>query len=335
MTWTPGAARTTLLVAALSILAAAPATALDIALTNDDGWDAPGIQAVKVALVAAGHTVSLAAPLDQQSGSSAAIDIRSDLVVVKQRDDAGANEFSVAKAGGTQGAEPATSGLIAIDISQQLTGTPPDLLVSGTNAGANIGASTQISGTVGAAIAAIAHSLNGQVPAIAISTDEPCNENDPPGGDLPACVAANAAHYDDVAAFLVAFIAHLESKPGALANEPRLLPSGVALNINYPPLPPEEIQGVSLNTQGRIFSNSGIPIVLRFRCFGPCNALPVGAATLGGIGGADFDPTPDVAKSDVAAFNAGFVTIVPIEADATASAGIKNSLHSVVNGFGF
>jgi 5'-nucleotidase len=329
MTGILGLSRATMLASVLAVLAAAPAAALNIALTNDDGWDAPGIQAVKAALVAAGHTVSLVAPLDQQSGSSAAINITSNLVIVKR----GANEFSVATAGGTEGAEPATCGLIAIDVSEQLTGAPPDLLVSGTNSAANVGAAAQISGTVGAATTAIANSFNGSIPAIAISTDEPCNENNPPGGDLPACVAANEAHYAAVATFLADFVAHLESKPGALGQEPRLLPPGVALNINYPPLAPEDIQGVSVNVQGKTFSNGGIPLVLRFACFGPCNDLPVGGVTLGGLGGAGLDPTPDVAKSDVAAFNAGFITIVPIEADATAKPGIKNSFHSVVNGF--
>lgn len=327
--------RSTILTGALAIFAAAPAAALNIALTNDDGWSAPGIQAVKDALVAAGHTVTLAGPLDEQSGSGAAINLQSNLVVVKQRDDAGANEFSVATPGGTEGAEPATSGLIAMNISQQLTGAPPDLVVSGTNAGANIGTAAPISGTVGAAIVAIVSSFNGSVPAIAISTDEPCNEGNPPGGDLPACVAANEEHFDQVAAFLADFIAHLESKPGALKKEPKLLPPFVGLNINYPPLAPEDIKGVSINAQGRIFSNAGIPLRLNFSCFGPCNDLPVGGSTLGGLSGAGFDPTPDVKKSDVAAYNAGFITIVPIQADYTAGSGIMNSLHSVVNGFEF
>ena len=44
----------------LAVMAAASASsALVVALSNDDGWDAPGIQAMKAALVAAGHTVTL------------------------------------------------------------------------------------------------------------------------------------------------------------------------------------------------------------------------------------------------------------------------------------
>lgn len=308
---------------------ASSSTALVVALSNDDGWDAAGIQAMKTALEGAGHTVTLAAPLDEQSGSSAAINAVSNLAIKKQA----VNEYSVALAGGTEGAEPATSALIAIGIARDANGdTPPDLLVSGINAGANIGAATQISGTVGGTIVAIANGFNGSVPAIGISTDEPCDEDDPPGGDLPACVAENAAHYANVASFLTDFIAHLETKPGFLASQPALLPRGVALNINYPPLSPDAIQGVSLNRQGRLLVIDGTPLALDITCFA-CAVIPVGATSPGGIGGAGFDPTPDVMGSDATAFGEGFITVVPIEADYTA--GGYKQFESVVNTFDF
>lgn len=305
------------------------ANALVVALSNDDGWDAPGIQAMKTALEADGHTVTLAGPLGNQSGSSAALDAVSNLAIRKRS----ANEYSVALAGGIESAEPATSALIAIGIAKAANGgAAPDLLVSGINAGANIGATTPISGTVGGAIVAVSNGLNGSVPAIAISTDEPCDEDAPPGGDLAACVTANAAHYANVAGFLADFIAHLESKPGFLHSVPGLLPKGVALNINYPPLAPEDIAGVSLNTQGRLFVIGGTPLSLDFVCFA-CAFIPVGATSPGGIGGAGFDPTPDVADSDATAFAEGFITVVPIEADYTAEKHTK--FESVVNTFDF
>ena len=49
---------------------------LSILLTNDDGVDAPGIQAIRRALVAAGHRVTVVAPAGQQSGSSGRVTIR-------------------------------------------------------------------------------------------------------------------------------------------------------------------------------------------------------------------------------------------------------------------
>jgi len=239
----------------------APAEALDIALTNDDGWNAPGIQALKEALRDAGHTVTLAGPLTNQSGSSAAVDLVA-LRVTKRAED----EYSVALADGVTSAKPATSGLIAVGIVQE-KGRLPDLLVSGINAGNNLGALTQVSGTVGAAIGAVAASFNGAVPAIAISTDEP---------DCDA--ACQQHHYSVVAQFIVKFIAHLETKPGFLASEDRLLPDGIGLNINYPAS--DSIMGVKVAVQGQTAQLDGLQIIGNFRCLTARSPIP---ATRGSV----------------------------------------------------
>jgi hypothetical protein len=46
-----------------------------------------------------------------------------------------------------------------------------------------------------------------------------------------------------------------------------------------------------------------------------------------------FDPTPDVAGSDSAAFVAGYITVVPIEANYTASQGTFHRFQSVIQQF--
>ncbi len=316
-----------------SLALATSASALNIALSNDDGWNAPGIQALESALASRGHMVTLAAPLDQQSGSSAAIDIAippENFLIIKRE---ASNQYSVAKQSGTEGAEPATSALMAIGISTEANGVAPDLLVTGINSGANIGSATQISGTVGGTIAGLANGFNGSVPAIAISTDEPCDEEEAEPGDLEACQAENAAHYAEVADFTADFIAHLETKPGFLGSVAGLLPQGVGLNINYPPLPRAAVAGVKLSQQGRVFTSGGIPLNLRFLCFFGCTTIPEGEITFGGIGAADFDPTEDVANSDAANFNAGYITVVPIEPDYTATN--SSSFNSVIENFEF
>ena len=53
----------------LSLVDLARAEPLRILLTNDDGFDSPGITAMQKALTAAGHDVILVAPLNNQSGS--------------------------------------------------------------------------------------------------------------------------------------------------------------------------------------------------------------------------------------------------------------------------
>ncbi len=146
------------------------------------------------------------------------------------------------------------------------------------------------------------------------------------------CVAANGVHYANVASFTADFIAHLEEKPEFLEDEAGLLPKGVALNINYPPIPPEEIQGVSSNVQGRLLVLGGTPLDVSFVCFA-CAFIPVGASSPGGIGGAGFDPTPDVEGSDATSFVDGFITVVPIEADYTANEDLLDGFEDVIEKF--
>ena len=277
---------------------ASPAAALEIALTNDDGWSAPGIQAMKEALEAAGHTVTLAAPLSDQSGSGAAVDLAA-LVITKEAED----EYSVALADGSGSAEPATSGLIAIGIVQE-KGYLPDLLVSGINAGANLGALALVSGTVGASMLAVASAYNGAVPAIAISTEQPdCEES------------CQKDHYRTVAKFVADLVAHLETKPGFLSSVEGLLPNGTGLNINYPPT--DQIKGIRVAVQGQTALIDGTQTYGTFRCLGGCSDLKIGEQKFGAV---DIQPvsTDDIQNADTFYYNRGYVTIVPTAPDYTA-----------------
>jgi 5'-nucleotidase len=303
--------------AALLLIFSSGVKALTIALSDDDGWDAIGIQAAKRALAAAGHSVVLAGPLDEQSGSSAGLNM-TDLWITKRRDGEGALEYSVAIGDGTESAEPATSALVAIDIARQRTGRLPDLLVSGINIGANIGAATPFSGTVGAAIAALSPMLNGAVPAIAISTDPVCQES------TPDCRAANEAHFAQVADFLVDFIARLERKVVFRKGEKGLLPQGVGLNINYPPLP--EPTGILVTRQGHtvtfmddlVRSFGADTVTINIGCRELCADAPVGITLPGGITEIAPDGTSEIPGADTSWYSKGYITIVPITPDYTA-----------------
>jgi 5'-nucleotidase len=322
------------------LLVFSPSTwALTIALSDDDGWDAIGIQAAKRALVAAGHTVILAGPLDEQSGSSAAINL-TDLQITKQRDDDGALEYSVAIGDGTEGAEPATSALVGIDIAQQLTGQLPDLLVSGINVGANLGAATQFSGTVGAAIAALSPMLNGAVPAIAISTDPLCAESTivKSVANLahPGCREKNEAHFARVADFLVTVVAHLEHRARFMEDNGGLLPQGIGLNINYPPL--LKPAGILVTRQGRtaIFEDDltvsfgAEAVTITIGCDKPCTDVPLGTTIQGGIRAIDPDQTAELPGADTTWYAQGYITIVPITPDYTADARSFFPLRAVI-----
>ncbi len=304
---------------AMASLLALPANALNIVLTNDDGWDATGIQAMKTVLVSQGHNVILTGPSDQQSGSSAGVNLDT-ILITKERDDDGATEFSIAtSAGGCS--DLSTSALVGIDIAFGEFGQAPDLVVSGINDGPNIGAATQLSGTVGATIASIAAGIgNSQVPALGISTDNVCEVDDAETPEEEAqCLADTAVHFANVAEFMGRLIAVIEQATTQTnAFDGQLLPPGVALSVNYPPLAPEALSGVQVVEQGQDFVSGGAPIFLNIGCFGGCN-MAVGETLPGGINAAGPAVALDSEGTDTVAFINGYVTILPIQADYTAA----------------
>jgi 5'/3'-nucleotidase SurE len=186
--------------------AAAPPSAptpLRIMLTNDDGYAAPGLAAVRAALVAAGHEITVVAPLVNQSGAGARATFGGSLQVTHPSPDTYAVDGSPADA-------------TEVGLSFVFADAPPDLVISGSNAGQNVAAGTIHSGTVGAAVTAIEEG----VPAIAVSTEAP----------FPLPPSAPAPPYAETAAFVVDLVGGLQEHAGG----GRLLPEGTGLNVSYP-----------------------------------------------------------------------------------------------------
>lgn len=189
---------------------------LSIVLTNDDGFDAPGIQSLYSALVAAGYDVHIVAPKTNQSaqgsslGGTAAID--SPVTVT---------EFSPGNY--YVDGRPGVATRAAIDTL--FADNPPDLVISGTNKGDNTGESENISGTVNGAVAA----LDRGIPAIAVSAG-----SDPTGSYTNGF--ANAAN------ITVELVQRLEA---AKADGQPLLPAGEGLSVN---VPGGVVKGVTVTT---------------------------------------------------------------------------------------
>ena len=111
---------------------------MNILLTNDDGYNAPGITELYKSL-SSEHKVFLIAPKENCSGMSAAISLRKEIEV----EEIAKNIFSVS---GTP-ADCSYLGLLSV-IPDSI-----DMIVSGINLGANLGEDIFYSGTVGASIA--------------------------------------------------------------------------------------------------------------------------------------------------------------------------------------
>jgi 5'-nucleotidase len=112
-----------------------------ILLTNDDGIYAPGLRALRKELQKLG-TVTVVAPATEQSATGHSITLLVPLMVQEVRDDD--DSFL----GWAVEGKPADCVKLAL---QELLPEPPDLVVSGLNAGSNAGINVLYSGTVAAA----------------------------------------------------------------------------------------------------------------------------------------------------------------------------------------
>lgn len=179
---------------------------MKILLTNDDGYCAKGITELDNMLSHLGE-VTVVAPESNYSGASSSLTLKNPLRIRKYKD----NGFYV---NGT----PADCVFMALT---RILQSPPDILISGINHGANLGDDVLYSGTVGAAMGGRFHPF----PSLAVST------------------TSLKPDYLSTAVSVVKEI--LENKMTSLPNQ------SLILNINVPDLPMNEIQGFSLTRLGR------------------------------------------------------------------------------------
>jgi 5'-nucleotidase len=125
-------------------------------LVNDDGIEAPGLEALAAALgVIPDVRLALVAPMKNRTGSGTQIDF-GPLTVLEHAPVAGWPAWMV-------DGSPLDS--VSVGIQGLFRETPPDLVVSGVNQGLNLGALVIHSGTIGAGI----RSVMLGVPAMAVS----------------------------------------------------------------------------------------------------------------------------------------------------------------------
>ncbi|HEX4978854.1 MAG TPA: 5'/3'-nucleotidase SurE [Acidimicrobiales bacterium] len=182
-----------------------------VLVTNDDGVHAAGILALATALVADGHDVVVAAPLDDMSGSAAALGpghssgVRVEALVLADLGEA-VPVFGV----------DGPPGMCVMAAHLEAFGPRPEIVASGVNHGSNTGRSVLFSGTVGAALAAASFGMRG----VAVSA----KEGDP-------------WRFATAAAFGAAAVRWAETSP-----------EGTVLNVNVPSLPLAEVRGVRSGT---------------------------------------------------------------------------------------
>lgn len=176
-----------------------------ILVSNDDGCTAPGLVALRDEL-RLHHEVSVVAPDRNRSAASNSLTILNPLRVHTHAD-------------GTLCVDGTPSDSVHLALNGLITPLP-DMVVSGINAGANLGDDTLYSGTVAAA-------MEGRwlgYPAIAIS-----------------CVVYDAQHYSTAARVAVRLVEQIKAAR---------LPSDTILNVNVPDVPYEELAGFEVTRLG-------------------------------------------------------------------------------------
>ena len=186
---------------------------VSIIVTNDDGYEAPGILALAEAMAELGD-VQICAPTTNQSASGHKITLFQDIAYSRGTLGAGIPVLAVA-------GSPADC--IAVSLLG-LVDEQPDIVVSGINRGENMAQDLTYSGTVTAALEAAIHGL----PAVAFS--------------LARADADRPEHYAVAARIAIPIVKM------ALTNG---LPPFTILNVNVPPVAQlADLRGIRLTRQG-------------------------------------------------------------------------------------
>ncbi|MGD8783722.1 MAG: 5'/3'-nucleotidase SurE [Thioalkalispiraceae bacterium] len=190
---------------------------MHILLSNDDGFESPGIKCLAKTLASISR-ITIVAPDRNRSGASNSLTLEDPIRAHPVSED-------IVRVDGTPTdcVHIALTGLLEED---------PDIVVSGINAGANMGDDVLYSGTVAAAMEGRFLGL----PAIAVSL-----------------VGERLIHYETAAQVVMNLMSELTSL---------CLPSDTILNINVPDLPFEELSGIQTTRLGRRHKSE--PVIKEF-----------------------------------------------------------------------
>lgn len=243
-----------------------------ILLTNDDGIHAPGLDVLERIARTLSDDIWIVAPSEENSGAGHSLTLSLPVRLRKFAE----RRFAVS---GT----PTDAVMMAL---RKIMPGPPDLILSGVNRGANLGDDVTYSGTVAAAIEG---ALAG-VRSIALSQVYAREGM----GDTVPFAAAEAW--------------------GQRVLEPLLgapFPPRTMVNVNFPPLPSDEVRGIRVVRQGfHDYARGSVvegtdPRGYRYFWFG-----------LHGI-----EHTPGHA-TDLEAIQDGFVSVTPLQLDLTHEASL-------------
>ncbi|HXW70419.1 MAG TPA: 5'/3'-nucleotidase SurE [Methylocella sp.] len=183
-----------------------------ILITNDDGIHAPGLAVLERIASTLSDDVFIIAPEYDQSGAAHSLTINDPLRLRK----ISPRHYAV---------KGTPTDCVIMGVRRLLEGATPDLVLSGVNNGQNVAEDLAYSGTVAGALEAA--SLG--VPSLALSQ------------------AYGPVGHDE--AFWECAETHA---PGLIKKILGVgIPQGIIINVNFPPCPPDAVEGVAITKQGR------------------------------------------------------------------------------------
>ena len=186
---------------------------MKILLSNDDGYDAPGLLTLFEAVSQVAEVI-VVAPETNCSGSSNSLTLRKPIRVHSHK-----NGFISVQGTPADCVHLAITGMLAGMLTKAI-GWQPDIVVSGINNGANLGDDVIYSGTVAAAI----EGRFLRLPAIAVSL----------AGDA-------LTHFDTAAQVVLNLLENINAHP---------MSGHCLLNLNVPDLPYHQINGMAVTRLG-------------------------------------------------------------------------------------
>ena len=246
-------------------------------LTNDDGIHAEGLAVLERIARELTDDVWVVAPETDQSGLSHSLTLSSPLRLRK------IDERRFALSG-----TPTDCVIMAV---KKLMDSPPDLVLSGVNAGQNICDDVTYSGTVAGAMEGTMLGLR----SIALS------QAFKPGSHREALWKTAETHAPALIERLMAF----DTPPGHL------------INVNFPAVEADAVEGIEVTRQGKLDYSLGMEERRDGRGF------PYFWLKFGRQAGAEVE------QSDVAALTAGRISVTPLHLDLTAHA-LRDELRTLL-----
>ncbi|MEW6498137.1 MAG: 5'/3'-nucleotidase SurE, partial [Cyanobacteriota bacterium] len=185
---------------------------MKLLISNDDGIFSLGIRTLADTLAKAGHDITVVCPDRERSATGHGLTLHDPI----RAENVESIFHPAVKAWSCSGTP---SDCVKLALGALLEG-PPDFVLSGINHGSNLGSDILYSGTVAAAMEGVREGI----PSVALSlASHACQE------------------FQSAATFAQNLITQLSKNP---------LPEVMLLNVNVPPIKPEEIVGIAITRQG-------------------------------------------------------------------------------------